>query len=143
MNGVLEFTVIFSPTRCQPFESFAYLEISGKEERIELKLQGLGLGPEFKLNVSHLEANNIFLRSIHDYEIIVANTGHIPGSLTYIDKELEFGGKIKCDPETLHVNSDHYAAFTLSFTPGEEGRFVETVEFLISESQEMLHFIMR
>jgi hypothetical protein len=158
MNGLLEFTVIFTPKRCETYETYAYLEIAGKEERIVLKLQGTGRGPEFKLNVAHLDANNIFLRSVHDYEIIVANTGktrsfgvscftkknqgHIPGSISIINKELEFGGRIDSDPETLYIGPDHYAAFVISFTPGEEGKFIEKVEFVVNESLEILHFIM-
>ena len=157
MNGCLLFTIIFTPQFSEEYNTVAYLEIAGKQERIPLKLRGTGLGPEFKLNIGHLDANNIFLRSIHDYEIIVSNTGnfvsnldkvrrqlsgHIPGSLTFMERELQFGGRIQCEPETLYVNADHYNAFLLSFTPGEEGRFVEKVEFVINESKEVIHFIM-
>lgn len=75
ISGSLELVVIFSPKECEVYETVAFLEIAGKEERIELKLKGTGLGPEMKLNVGHLEANNVFLRSLHSYEIIVTNTG--------------------------------------------------------------------
>lgn len=59
-----------------------------------------------------------------------------------MEKDLDFGGKIKCEPETLSIEAYQYGTFIMSFAPGDEGRFIEKVEFLIEESKEVIHFIM-
>ncbi|RZC43112.1 hydrocephalus-inducing protein -like protein [Asbolus verrucosus] len=141
-TGNMEFTLIFSPIKCQDYEVWAYLDITGCEERLPLKLCGTGLGPSFKLYVAELHANNIFLCSEHEYEIIVANVGHIPGSVSFINKDLEFGGDLKCDPEILYVGPNQRAAFIVCFSPGEEGKFIEKIDFVVNESKEMISFVM-
>lgn len=71
------------------------------------------------------------------------NIGHIPGSISYIEKPLEFGGTLKCVPDKpVNVNPCHYAGFIISFYTEQEGKFVEKVEFRINESNEIIHFVL-
>ncbi|KAI4465642.1 dlec1 deleted in lung and esophageal cancer 1 [Holotrichia oblita] len=75
-DNVCTFVITFAPTEAKYYETTVYLEVSGKEERLSLKLYGTGKGPYIEMNVYELDANDIFLCSKHQYEISIHNKGH-------------------------------------------------------------------
>lgn len=74
-DNVCTFIITFAPTEAIHYETAGYLEVSGKEERLPLKLSGTGKGPCIEINVCELDANDIFLCSKHQYEISIRNKG--------------------------------------------------------------------
>lgn len=67
--------LFFNPDACKQYQSFAYLEVIGKEERLQLNLVGNGLAPVVTLNVEFLNVNEIFVNLVHRYEIVAFNKG--------------------------------------------------------------------
>ncbi|KAG7200298.1 hypothetical protein KM043_017763 [Ampulex compressa] len=130
-------TVLFYAFEVGEVVSTAYLEVTGREDRIPLSLYGLGKGPIFRLNVLTIDVNNIYLCSVHNYEIVAANKGHISGTLVYRPKPTDFGGTIKVTPPALTLKPDEYKSFNLSFSSNRKGEFVERVDFVIKESLEV------
>lgn len=71
-------------------------------------------------------------------QVVVANKGHIPGTLVYKEKQSCFGGTINVTPESLNLEPDEYKSFNLSFSSTRKGDFVERVDFVVKESLEIL-----
>lgn len=71
----MEFVVIFSPEKNEYYNKVAYLDVTGRTDRLPLTLSGSGCGPQVNLNVKILDINNIFIQAIYDYHIVVKNFG--------------------------------------------------------------------
>jgi hypothetical protein len=61
--------VFFSPKRTGIFISEAFCDITGLEERAEMRITGRGLGPKFKLAFDELDIGTIYLGGGHTYEV--------------------------------------------------------------------------
>ncbi|KAK9687661.1 hypothetical protein QE152_g36095 [Popillia japonica] len=136
-DNVCTFIITFAPTEAIHYETAGYLEVSGKEERLPLKLSGTGKGPCIEINVCELDANDIFLCSKHQYEISIRNKGYIPGTIAFRPQQLVFGGVLTCKPLSNHLEPNRFASFVLTFTSNVQGKFVEEIEFIIQESGEI------
>lgn len=68
--------------------------------------------------------------------------GDIPATVVYKPKTPEFGGTITCWPVQVQLNPNECSAFVLQFTSKQQGRFLETIEFEIEESREILKFVL-
>ncbi|KAL6255306.1 hypothetical protein P5V15_013646 [Pogonomyrmex californicus] len=130
--------VIFRAMEVGEISSVAYLEVMGRENRIPLSLRGIGKGPVFHLNVITIDLKNIFLCSVHNYEIVAANSGHISGTLVYKARSTDFGGTINITPCSLTLKPDEYKSFNLTFSSNYKGDFIERIDFVIKESLEIL-----
>ncbi|RLU21574.1 hypothetical protein DMN91_005947 [Ooceraea biroi] len=137
-QSTADITVIFRATKVGEISNAAYLEVTGREDRIPLSLRGTGKGPVLYLNVITIDFKNIFLCSVHNYEIVAVNKGHICGTLIYKAKPTDFGGAINVTPSALTLNPDEYKSFNLSFSSNRKGDFVERVDFVIKESLEVV-----
>lgn len=74
-HSTFEYTLLFCPDKAEDYVKTAYLDITGSEQRIPLKLHGAGLGPRVVLNVEEINANNLFIYTEHQYEVVLANKG--------------------------------------------------------------------
>ncbi|XP_072764395.1 hydrocephalus-inducing protein-like [Anoplolepis gracilipes] len=135
-----DITVFFRAMEVGEISSVAYLEVTGREDRIALSLHGTGKGPVFQLNVITIDVKNIFLCSVHNYEIVAANKGYICGTLIYKPKPTDFGGTINITPCALILKPDEYKSFNLSFSSNRKGDFIERIDFVVKESLEVLSF---
>ncbi|TGZ50588.1 hypothetical protein DBV15_08089 [Temnothorax longispinosus] len=134
----VDITVIFRAMEVGEISSVAYLEVTGREDRIPLSLHGTGKGPVFHLNVITIDLSNIFLCSVHNYEIVAANNGHICGTLVHKARPTDFGGIINITPRALTLKPDEYKSFNLTFSSNRKGDFIERIDFVIKESLEVL-----
>ncbi|XP_031837907.2 hydrocephalus-inducing protein homolog [Nomia melanderi] len=130
-------TVLFRALEVGEVSSIAYLEVTGRESRIPLSLHGTGKGPYFRLNVLTIDMCNVYLCSVHNFEVIVANKGHIPGTMIYKPKPADFGGTIKITPTCLFLKPDEHKSFNLRFSSNRKGDFVERLDFIVKESLEV------
>ncbi|XP_014477568.1 PREDICTED: hydrocephalus-inducing protein homolog [Dinoponera quadriceps] len=133
-----DITVIFRPTGVGEISSVAYLEVTGREDRIPLSLHGIGKGPLLRLNVITIDLNNIYLCSVHNYEIVAANKGHINGTLVYKERPTDFGGTVNITPPCLTLIPNEYKSFNLSYSSNRKGDFMERIDFVVEESSEVL-----
>lgn len=67
--------VIFSPQQNEYYNLVAYLDITGRNDRLPLALFGSGRGPQIVFNVKVLDINDIFIQATYDYHVVVKNTG--------------------------------------------------------------------
>ncbi|XP_014609402.1 PREDICTED: hydrocephalus-inducing protein homolog [Polistes canadensis] len=131
-------TILFRALEVGEICSMAYLEVSGREDRIPLNLCGIGKGPVFRLNVITIDVDKIYMYSIHYYEIVAANKGYIDGTLIYKSKQTDFGGIININPPSLIIKPGEYKSFNLSFSSNRKGEFLERVDFIVKESLEII-----
>ncbi|XP_026670103.1 hydrocephalus-inducing protein homolog [Ceratina calcarata] len=133
-----EVVVLFRALEMGELCSTAYLEVTGREDRIPLTLYGTGKGPVLQLNVLTINLENIYMCSTHNYEVIAVNKSHIPGTLVYRAKATDFGGTLDVTPRSLHLCPGEHKSFNLSFSSNRKGDFVERVDFVVKESLEVL-----
>ncbi|XP_076659704.1 hydrocephalus-inducing protein homolog [Halictus rubicundus] len=131
-----DITVLFRALEVGEISNTAYLE------SVHLKccrdsLCGTGKGPYFRLNVLTIDMCNVYLCSVHNFEVVVANKGHIPGTLIYKPKPSDFGGMIEVTPTLLCLKPDEHKSFNLRFTSNRKGDFVERLDFIVKESLEV------
>ncbi|XP_072381898.1 hydrocephalus-inducing protein homolog isoform X2 [Diabrotica undecimpunctata] len=139
----MDFMVIFFPTANEVYLSTAYLDITGRSERLAVNLSGIGKGPTVIFNVTKLDIGSIFLEVTHEYQVVVKNDGCIPATVVFKPKETEFGGKITCSPPFQYLSKiDSCRSFVIKFSSPYQGQFVEKVEFEIRESKEIINFLL-
>ncbi|CAG9578414.1 conserved hypothetical protein [Leishmania major strain Friedlin] len=76
-HGVREFTITFNPSVAVLYESMAFLDVTGLENRLPLTLRGHGLGPQCTLEYSRLEIGDVYLNALHEYEVSMENISSI------------------------------------------------------------------
>ncbi|KAK2576816.1 hypothetical protein KPH14_005450 [Odynerus spinipes] len=131
-------TILFRALEVGEICSTAYLEISGREDRIPLSLCGIGKGPVLRLNVITIDVDKIYMYSVHYYEIVAANKGYIPGTLIHKPKPTDFGGLIKIEPSSLTIEPGEYKSYNLCFSSSRKGNFLERIDFIVKESLEII-----
>ncbi|KAJ8920877.1 hypothetical protein NQ315_015670 [Exocentrus adspersus] len=142
-NNKQTFVVTFGPIKSELYESCAYLDVTGVDHRLPLKLSGRGQGPYASLNVKVLNIGDVFLCATHDYEIAVKNEGNIPATVVFQECVTTFDALIKCTPKKIRLqHQDCCDVFVVSFYSEIKGTFLETVEFSVKESGEKLQFVM-
>lgn len=71
----MEFMVIFSPQKNEYYNLVAYLDVTGRNDRLPLSLSGSGRGPQVVFNVKVLDINDIFIQATYEYHVVVKNIG--------------------------------------------------------------------
>ncbi|KAF5288916.1 hypothetical protein FQA39_LY03795 [Lamprigera yunnana] len=141
-NSRFEFTIFFTPTEVGAYHSDAFLEVTGRSCRLPMILNGSAVGPHIELNLESLDANKLYMCTVHRYEVIAINKGDIDGTISYPNQKLDFGGNLSCDPLTLHLKPSECGRFNLQFSSAQQGNFFEEVNFTIEESSDTLRFIL-
>lgn len=67
--------MLFKPTNAIFYEDTAYLEVSGLDERLPVKMKGTGCGPLVRCNIETLDISKIFISTEHTYDIVFENKG--------------------------------------------------------------------
>ena len=51
------------------YSAVAFCDVTGRENRLPLKVKGTGKGPQLKFSFDTLDIQNIFVNSAHAYEV--------------------------------------------------------------------------
>lgn len=73
----MEFVVAFAPNDSQDFTETAYLEVTGRQARIPVALHGTGIGPRLTFAYDVVDVGDVFVSSVHRYELSLLNRGEI------------------------------------------------------------------
>ncbi|XP_017769815.1 PREDICTED: hydrocephalus-inducing protein-like [Nicrophorus vespilloides] len=134
------FPIIFAPKAVGSYETITYLQLTGRMQRIPIKLVGCCVGPSININVEDIDAQNIYVRAVHMYELIFSNQGPIPGTVRYIPTETQFGGEFSTTTDNFEVFPNSKLNMSIIFSSETRGRFIEDVCFEIVESKKILKF---
>ena len=68
-HSSIDIYVFFNPKRTGMHISEAFCDITGLEERSEMRISGRGIGPKFKLGFEELDIGTIYVGAGHSYEV--------------------------------------------------------------------------
>ena len=68
-NSQTEVTVSFRPQEAVSYTQTIFLDVTGREERLPLKIRGDGMAPLTQLSFDTLNIASVFVNSIHSYEV--------------------------------------------------------------------------
>ncbi|KAK4871431.1 hypothetical protein RN001_016467, partial [Aquatica leii] len=129
-NNQLEFTIFFTPTYVSNYNTRGFLDVTGRETRMTLILNGSGIGPYIELNMESLDANKLYMCAVHQYEVVAMNKGDIPGTITFPQQEMEFGGNLSSDPSSHSLQPSECGRFNLKFSSRQQGNFLKKGEII-------------
>ena len=138
-NSEIEITVTFKPHVSADYEAVAYLDVVGRDERLPLWINGAGVGPKAGLTFDSLDLGDLFINSIHRYEIAIDNRGDIPCEWELIIPDTHMADIITFDTTegSLPVDASENIPITLSSTV-KLGPFDEIFQFKLNGSDETL-----
>lgn len=138
-----QINVIFQPRDIGKITSTAYLEVTGREKRIEIIFSGTSRGPILKLDSSVINAEDIYLNSNVSFEINCSNEGLIPGTLIHKLEQEENDKRIVITPSCQEIEPCTTKNFHLDFSSSKTGDFSEKIEFMIKETKEILMILVK
>ena len=103
----------------------AFCDITGRESRLPLRIRGDGCGPKVQLSFDDLDMGNIFVNSIHTYEVVLANKGDIDAIFSVLPSNTIFGPKFSFNPAEGIVMPDGHQAIQVTFQSPTLGNFKE------------------
>lgn len=137
-NSNFEVNIIFKPDEAVTYSRTAFCDITGRESRLPLRLRGDGMGPKVQFSFETLDMGNIFIGSVHTYEIILANKGQIDAIYTVLPKHTIFGPCFKFNPSEGFVSPGGHQAIQMTFTSPYLGDFEEDYFFQVDGAPEQL-----
>jgi hypothetical protein len=141
-NSEIEITVTFRPQTAAEYDCAAFLDVTGRDSRLQLHLTGKGIGPKATLSYDVLDIGDVFVNSVHRYEITMENRGDIESGYQLLPSLTPFGPKFAFSPDrgTLAVGESHNIEVT--FCSEILGEFSEHFNFKLHGSDEPLsvHF---
>ncbi|KAL0273824.1 UNVERIFIED_CONTAM: hypothetical protein PYX00_006405 [Menopon gallinae] len=138
-----ELFAVFEPNECGTLQAEAYVEVSGRDERLTLRMKGAGLGPKITLSIEVLDIDYIFLCSVHTYELVACNKGDVSGTISFRQEPLVFGGRVEVKPNTKYLSPGEHVGILVSFTSNKHGDFTEKLNFEIVETGEIVSFVLK
>ncbi len=141
-NSNAEITVIFKPTEAKSYTCTAFCDITGRESRLPLRMQGVGIGPKVQLSFDRLDMGNIFVSSAHTYEVVLANKGDIDAIFSIMPQNTVFGPKFSFNPSEGIVMPDGHQAIQVTFNSSILGDFEEEFSIQIDGSPETLKLVL-
>jgi hypothetical protein len=138
-NSTINVTITFKPHVSSTYKTVAYLDVVGRDERLPLWINGVGVGPKAGLTFDSLELGDLFINSLHRYEVGIDNRGDIPCSWKLVRPETPMNDIITFDKECgeLNVDCSDTIGITLNSTV-KLGDFNELFSFSLNGSSETL-----
>ena len=76
-----------------------FCEIFGRAERVPLLLRGQGLGPKAVFSYEMLDIGNVFINSVHQYNVELYNRGEIEAEYSLSTGNGPFSDKWSFEPQ--------------------------------------------
>lgn len=119
-------TVVFSPKAALHYQCVAYCSVVGCEDRVPLLLKGTGIGPKAAFSYDELDVGDIFVESVHRYEVQLLNQGDIAVHFQLVPNNAPFASKFKFSPSEGKLGVGESVTITAEFCPDLLGEFHET-----------------
>ncbi|XP_071423974.1 hydrocephalus-inducing protein homolog [Pithys albifrons albifrons] len=142
-NSSAEISVFFKPQEVQVYEKVAYCDISGRENRLPLRLTGEGLGPCLHLNFEVLDIGKIFAGTVHRYEAILLNKGPIDAPFELIPPTTAQGSCFTFLPQQGTIAPNGLQPIQIVFISTVMGAFQEEFQFHVIGSHKPVTLTIR
>ena len=134
----IEVIATFRPdTACQ-FEALAYLQVSGREDRMSLRLSGIGVGAYAVLSFDILDIGDVFVNTEYLYEVVIRNKGDIPAEWTYVASETHIGSKFDLVPREGILAVGESKTISIRFECDLLGDIFEPIRFSLQGNEDPL-----
>jgi len=137
-NSEMEITVTFRPDTAALFNCIAYLDISGRSDRLLLNCSGQGIGPHAALSFDVLDVGDVFINDEQHYEISMINKGDITANWTFMSSLTRFGNKFKFSPTEGILTPGQSQVIHIKFESDVLGEFSEYFRFALQGNEDML-----
>ncbi|GMH58813.1 hypothetical protein TrST_g5240 [Triparma strigata] len=138
-NSEIEVTVTFRPDVSAEYKSTAYLDVIGRDQRLPLWINSTGVGPKAGLTFDSLDLGDLFINSMHRYELTIENRGDIACDWELVTPDTPFADIFSFSETSGSLSVD--ASKTLSIalcSTAKLGEFDELFEFKLHGSDERL-----
>lgn len=139
-NSELEITVSFRPDTQAQFSCLSYLDISGREDRLCLSLNGQGTGPQASLSYDVLDTGDVFINDDQNYQVTITNKGDIPAQWRFLPSLTKFGSRFQFKPSEGHLAPGESQLIEIKFASDILGEFSEHFRFSLQGNDDMLLF---
>eukprot|EP00501_MAST-03F_sp_TOSAG23-6_P000263 GSMAST32.ASY1.ANO1.269.1 assembled CDS len=141
-NSDLEVTINFLPSNAASYQTVAFLDITGRDNRLPVKLCGVGIGPKAAFSFDVLDVGDIFLGSVHNYQLELINRGDIAASWSLQVPDSPFDQNFSFEPKRGELATGETAEINVTFSSNILGEFSEHYIFALQGSQQTLsvHF---
>eukprot|EP01065_Artemidia_motanka_P026772 TRINITY_DN32019_c0_g1_i1.p1 TRINITY_DN32019_c0_g1~~TRINITY_DN32019_c0_g1_i1.p1 ORF type:complete len:3749 (+),score=1074.75 TRINITY_DN32019_c0_g1_i1:85-11331(+) len=137
-----DFTVTFNPQMATTCEVIAFMDVVGRADRLPLTLKGQGIGPQCQFSYDALDLGDVFINSIHHYEVILENRGSIEARYSLQQPKNVFGPKFRFTPSHAAVPPGQTQVIEIEFCSDVIGILSEAFHFTIQGAKDdlVLHF---
>ncbi|EGR30730.1 hypothetical protein IMG5_124970 [Ichthyophthirius multifiliis] len=140
-NSEITITVTFSPQGQHSYRTFAYCNISCKQQRLELELQGDGIGPKAELNQNEINLGDPYVNEEVNLIINIENKGDIDCKFDLLPNERHFGKMFKFFPENGLLKVSEKKDIKITFCSSKPGEFKETFKWRLHGSNDFLQVL--
>ncbi|NXY12133.1 HYDIN protein, partial [Pteruthius melanotis] len=118
-------------------------KVSGRENRLLLRLEGEGLGPQLHFRFEELDIGTVVVRAAHRYEVILLNSGLIEAPFSLVPPTTAMGCCFTFLPWEGIVAPGGLQPIQISFSSTILGEFKEVFSFCGTESPKPLSLTIR
>ncbi|KAG8344280.1 Hydin [Trypanosoma vivax] len=130
-RGYRDFVITFNPQLTLDYFATAYLDISGRYQRMPLQMKGRGLGPQCELEFTNLEIGDIVVGAVHVYKVCIKNKGCIEGRFMVMPQDTLMGRKFTFSPSEGVLAPGESDEFVIRLESDLLGLIVETFNIRI------------
>ncbi|KNC96691.1 uncharacterized protein SPPG_07904 [Spizellomyces punctatus DAOM BR117] len=135
-KSFVEVNVFFEPTTPGVHSQTIYCDVAGRDIRLPLQLKGEGVGPKARFSYDMLDLEDIYIDTVHKYEVILENLGDIDVIFSLRPSGSLFGPKFSFIPESGVIGVGEQQAINIVFHPDILGSFIEEFTWNLQGSAE-------
>ncbi|XP_068023522.1 hydrocephalus-inducing protein homolog [Melanerpes formicivorus] len=142
-NSSAEIQVTFKPQAARVYEAKFYCDISGREARLPLHIQGEGRGPWLCFSLEQLDLGQVLVGSSSKSEVILHNKGAIHASFSLVPPTTALGPCFSFSPCQGLLLPDEFQVIQVCFCPPVLGHFTEEFRFSVEGCPEPVTLTVR
>ncbi|XP_072277434.1 hydrocephalus-inducing protein homolog [Pyxicephalus adspersus] len=142
-NSSVQVTVLFKPQAAMIYQHTVYCDITGREARLPLRIQGEGLGPKLAFSFDQLDIGKVFVGSSHSYEVVLTNHGAIDGIFSFSPPTSAVASYFTFTPSEGIILPDGHQAIHISLCCSILGEFTEEFHFSVDGAPEDITLTIR
>ncbi|PAA50321.1 hypothetical protein BOX15_Mlig000423g3, partial [Macrostomum lignano] len=137
-NSSREVTLTFRPGEATTYNRTVFCDVTGRQTRLALKVTGIGVGPKIQFSFDSLDLGFLFVNSVHTYELVLANKGHIDAIYKIQPSNSQFAKCFQFHPDDGIVSPGGHQAIHIRFCSAMLGDFDENFHFQLEGSPDTL-----
>ncbi|XP_051512768.1 hydrocephalus-inducing protein homolog [Myxocyprinus asiaticus] len=139
-NRTAEVNIIFRPQEARLYQQTVYCEITGRESRLQLCIQGEGIGPKLQFRFDSLDMGDIVIGSKQSYKLFLINKGLIKGAYKLVQPSTTLGHCFSINPSEGIIPPEGCQTLDVQFSSDKIGIVSEELHFSVVGKPEPVIF---